>query len=139
MDLILKFGMMKIILKHITSYLMIAVVLVATLQLSVTKMTCLMTGKIVYSIEDIEDCKPVKKGCNVDDVCCDFHKVTFDHSIETIPSIAVFSFINFDLVAVEIPQIGLIKLKESALNFFHNLPPPLGGIELLKTIQVFRL
>jgi hypothetical protein len=140
MDLILKFGMMKIILKHITSYLMIAVVLVATLQLSVTKMTCLMTGKIVYSIEDIEDCKPVKKGCNVDDVCCDFHKITFDHNIETLSSKADFSFTNLDLVSVEIPQlISLIKFKEASLNFFHNLPPPLSGIALLKTIQVFRL
>ncbi|MCB9361212.1 MAG: hypothetical protein H6587_12305 [Flavobacteriales bacterium] len=131
---------MKLFLKHITSYLMIAVVLVATLQWSVTKMTCLMTGKVVYSIEDIDDCKPVKEGCNVDDVCCDFHKITFNHNIETVSSVANFSFINLDLITVEIPQlIELIKFKETTLNFFHNLPPPLSGIALLKTIQVFRL
>ena len=131
---------MKTIIKYIASYFLIAIVLVSTLQLSVTKMTCLMTGKVVYSIEDIDDCKPVKKGCNVDDICCDFHKITFDHNIETLSSIADFSFINLDLISVEIPQlISLIKFKEASLNFFHNLPPPLSGIALLKTIQVFRL
>lgn len=132
--------LLRAILKHITSFLLITIVLVSTLQLSVTKMTCLMTGKVVYSIEDIDDCKPVKKGCNVDDICCDFHKITFDHNIETLSSIADFSFINLDLISVEIPQlISLIKFKEASLNFFHNLPPPLSGIALLKTIQVFRL
>jgi hypothetical protein len=131
---------MKLIFKHITSYLMIAVVLVATLQLSVTKMTCLMTGKIVYSIEDIDDCKPVKEGCNVDDVCCDFHKITFNHNIQTVSTATNFSFLNLDIVTIEIPQLlTFIKFKESPLNFFHNLPPPLSGIALLKTIQVFRL
>lgn len=136
----INFVLLRTIVKHITNFLLIAVVLVSTLHMSVTKMTCLMTGKVVYSIEDIQDCKPVKKGCNVDDICCDFHKITFDHSIETVSSVVNFSFVNLDLITVETPQLmELIKLKETSLNFFHNLPPPLSGIALLKSIQVFRL
>jgi len=118
----------------------VAVVLVATLQLSVTKMTCLLTGKIVYSVEDIDDCKPVKKGCNVDDVCCDFHKITLDHNIQTYTSIDDFSFFNIDIVVFDVPQfITEVIIEEASLYFFHDLPPPLSGINLLKTIQVFRL
>lgn len=136
----INFVEVRTLFKHISSYMLVVVVLVATLQLSVTKMTCLMTGKIIYSVEDIDDCKPVKKGCNVDDVCCDFHKITLDHSIQTFTSIEDFSFLNIDLAVFDIPQIVTeVVIEEASLYFFHDLPPPLSGISLLKTIQVYRL
>ena len=136
----INFVEVKVMFKHISSYILVIVVLVATLQLSVTKMTCLMTGKIVYSVEDINDCKPVKKGCNVDDVCCDFHKITLDHSIQTFTSIEDFSFLNIDLAMFDMPQfVTEVNLNKACLYFFHDLPPPLSGISLLKTLQVFRL
>jgi hypothetical protein len=132
--------LLRAILKHITSFLLIAIVLVSSLQLSVTKMTCLMTGKVLFSVEDLEDCNPSKKDGSITTKCCDFHKITFDNNINSFSSITDFSFINLDLIAVQIPPlIELIKFNEASISFFHNLPPPLSGIALLKTIQVFRL
>lgn len=131
---------MKQVVNKIFSLLLVVIVLSATMQFSITKMTCLMTGKIVFSISDIEDCKPVKKGCNVDDVCCDFHKITFNHSIESFSStfISYISPILFVTSSFREPKI--VECFQCQIDVFNNLPPPLlSGIELLKAIQVFRL
>lgn len=134
--------MMRNLIRHIFSYLMILVILTATLQVSVTKMTCLMSGKIAYSIEKAEDCAPIKKGNNVGRKCCDFHKVTLNYqTISTIDSFHLDVSKHF-LNCIFITPTILEQIKVNPiLSFFHNLPPPklLGGIDLLKLIQVFRL
>lgn len=133
---------MRNLIRHIFSYLMVLVILTATLQVSVTKMTCLMSGKIAYSLEKAEDCAPIKKGNNVGRKCCDFHKVTLNY--QTISTIDSYHIDYTKLIAnciFIVPRIlEQVKVNPS-LNFFHNLPPPklLGGIDLLKVIQVFRL
>ncbi len=132
---------MKKLFTHIVSYLMVLVILVATLQLSVTKMTCLMSGKIVYSLEKMDDCAPVKKGCTVEERCCDFHIITFDYH-----TISILSSFDFEIIKTVVTWIYIAPIVldepviQTSFHYFHNLPPPLlSGLQLLKFIQVYRL
>lgn len=132
---------MSKLLKHIASYLMVAVILTATLQVSVTKMTCLMSGKVVFSVTDIEDCAPTKKGCGIADKCCDFHKITFDYNTNSTLNSVDFNFVKAaDVLVTNLPKYSIEEVTlQPHFNYFHNLPPPLSGMALLKTIQVYRL
>lgn len=120
---------------------MVVVILITTLQVSLTKMTCLMSGKVVYSVSDMNDCNPEEKGCNVADKCCDFHKITFNYN--THSTLNVFDVTGLKLTAIVVsflPKQFFTKVKTTPLlTFFHNLPPPLSGMDLLKTIEVYRL
>jgi len=120
---------------------MVVVILTATLQVSITKMTCLMSGKVVFSVTDIEDCAPVKKGCGVADKCCDFHKITFDYNTNSTLNSIDFDFVKVvDIFITNLPKYATEEVVlKSKFNYFHNLPPPLSGIALLKSIQVYRL
>lgn len=132
---------MKKRILHITSLLMVVVILTATLQVSLTKMTCLMSGKVVYSLTDAENCAPIQAGDNVGKKCCDFHKITFDYNtLSTISDFDCHLLKITTFMEVYLPKQFFAKLKSTPLlTFFHNLPPPLSGMDLLKTIEVYRL
>lgn len=131
---------MKKTIKHIIGFLMALLVLFASLQVSVSKMTCYVANDTFYSLSEFEDCTPSNKE-DLSKKCCDFDKVTFNYHVNSTVNSYDINISKIALLVVdELPQV--IKapvLKHSFLNFFHNLPPPLSGFDLLKVIQVFRL
>ena len=55
---------MQKVAKHITGFLMALVILFASLQVSVSKMTCYIANDTFYSLGEFEDCKP-KSDCEL--------------------------------------------------------------------------
>lgn len=134
-----KVVMLKI-LKHITAYFMVLLILTASVNVSITKMTCLLSGKVKYSLEKMEDCAPVKGNNTISKKCCDFDKVTLDYNYNTLIKITSFDALSFFVVFTKNLTTDFIKIISSDLvNFYSNSSPPLGGYDLLKLIQVFRL
>ena len=128
------------ILKHITAYFMVLLILTASVNVSITKMTCLLSGKVKYSLEKMESCMPTE-GCeSIQEKCCDFDKVTLDYNYNTLIKITSFDALSFFVVFTKNLTTDFIKIISSDLvNFYSNSSPPLGGYDLLKLIQVFRL
>ena len=136
----LSFSLMQKVAKHITGFLMALVILTASLQVSISKMTCYVAGETQYSVNEFEECSP-KSTNGINKKCCDFDKITFDYNVNS--TVNTYD-IKLDKIATlifeELPQMVKISiLNKPFLNYFHNLPPPLSGIDLLKSIQVFRL
>jgi hypothetical protein len=131
---------MKAIFKHITAYFLILLVLGSTANISLNKMECLLTGKIVYSFDELEDCSPKKEGNSFTQRCCDFYNATLDFDYNSI--VKQISF-GVDLVDLPFVMSFVSKLEKplltSLINFYSNTSPPLSGFSLLKSIQVFRL
>ena len=134
------FSLMQKAAKHITGFLMALVILFASLQVSVSKMTCYIANDTFYSLGEFEDCTPPNKG-DLSKKCCDFDKITFNYNVNTTVHFQDINLSKMALLVVnELPQaIKLPVLKLTFFNFFHNLLPPLSGYDLLKVIQVFRL
>jgi len=130
---------MKKILKHTVSFSMILILLVSTLQFSLYKMECLLSGNTTLSLTEFDDCnkKPVNN-CSFSEQCCCFHEMSFDFDFETnlkVKSLEVFN----NTIATELPNVKTKVFDNSNPTFFYtNLPPP-SGTELLKKVQVFRL
>ena len=129
---------MKKTFQNITSFLLVLILLVSTLQFSIYKMECLITGTSKISLSDFEDCNSKSENdCSFSETCCCFHQVdlNFDYqsnlsynNIIKVPIITTFRF-----------PITLKKISNKVdFNQFTNLPPP-GGFDLLKIVQVFRL
>jgi len=134
---------MKTILKHITSYLLVLLVLVATTNMSVTKMTCFLSGNVVYGLQEMEDCSFRQKEANsFQKKCCDFDKITLDYRYDTTLQ-ETFSIINTFICSV--PVVFKYGFQFSGIfqevNYCTNTSPPqsFSGIDLLKFIQIFRL
>lgn len=131
---------MKTFFKHITAYFLILLVLVSSANVSLNKMKCLLSGRVVYSLEEIEDCSPIKGENSIHQKCCDFYSATLDFKYQT-----VVKQISFDVNLVDLPFIVsfISELEKpliiSLVNFYSNSSPPLSGYSLLKFIQVFRL
>jgi hypothetical protein len=119
---------------------MALVILVASMQVSISKMTCYVANDTFYSLGEFEDCTPINKG-DLSKKCCDFDKITFDYNVNS----TVFAYdINLTkIVGLSLGElVQIIKtpvLNSSFLHFFHNLPPPQSGTERLINFQVFRL
>lgn len=128
------------VLKHITAYFLVLLMLVASVNVSVTKMTCLLSGKVKYSLEKMEDCAPVKGNNTISKKCCDFDKITLDYDYETVVKVTSFDTLTFLVVFTKVLVTEFDGVSSSNLvNFYSNSSPPLGGYSLLKLIQVFRL
>ena len=129
---------MKNTIQNIISFLLILILLVSSLQFSIYKMECLITGTSAISLSDFEDCnKKSNTDCSISESCCCFHQVdlNFDyHTNFTLENSIKTSFIRtINFSAIFKPTIVNINF-----NQFTNLPPP-SGIYLLKLVQVFRL
>lgn len=128
------------VLKHITAYFLVLLMLVASVNVSVTKMTCLLSGKVKYSLEKMEDCAPVKGNNTISKKCCDFDKITLDYDYDTVVKVTSFDALTFLVVFTKVLVTEFDGVSSSNLvNFYSNSSPPLGGYSLLKLIQVFRL
>lgn len=131
---------MKTVLKHITSLGLILLLLVSTLQLSIYRMDCLMSGKTKISLSEFDDCNKGKSAedCSITQQCCCFHQMDLNFDFDTslsdeAPAInlpVLNASINIQTLSNELPRI---------LSFYHSDLPPPGGIEFLKEIQVYRL
>lgn len=118
---------------------MILIFLVSSLQFSVYKMECLITGNSQVSLSNFDDCESKnKRDCSVSEECCCFHQVDLNFDYDTkigANSVKILTPL-FSLA----PSFAIDKVtaKEEKGLFNHHLPPP-SGTELLKAIQVFRI
>ncbi len=137
---VVSFSLMQKVAKHIIGFLMALVILTASLQVSISKMTCYVANDTFYSLSKFEDCKP-KSNCELSNKCCDFDKIIFDYNVNsTVNAYDIKLSKIASLIFEELPQVVKIPvLNKPFLNYFHHLPPPLSGYDLLKVIQVFRL
>ena len=130
---------MKTPFKYCFSFFMILILLVSTLQISLYKMECLMSGNTQISLSSFEDCKKTTQNENsVSTKCCDFHDITLDFDYDTNSVKEIKTFIT-SAYTLELKTVLLKTVfRTSDFNFYTNLPPP-SGYELLKIVQVFRL
>lgn len=131
---------MKNIIKHTISFSMILILLVSTLQISLYKMECIMTGNTLVSLSEFDDCnQPQENSCSVSEKCCNFNNITFDFDYNTNVNLKTFkSTIATTFSLQQCVDLVAPIIKISNFNNYTNLPPP-GGLELLKRVQVFRL
>lgn len=129
---------MKKAFQNITSFLLVLILLVSTLQFSVYKMECLITGTSKISLSDFEDCNTKSNNdCSFSETCCCFHQVDLNFDYQ--------SNLSFNNI-IKVPIITTFKLPiilktistKVEFNQFTNLPPP-SGFDLLKIVKVFRL
>lgn len=117
---------------------MVLILVVSTLQLSIYKMECLISGTTKVSLSDFEDCENDSEDkCSFSETCCCFHQIDLNFDFNT--SFSSNSFIQIPLITSTI-KIFFLEVTTSFIDytFFTNLPPP-GGSDLLKIVQVFRL
>jgi len=119
---------------------MVLTLIVSTLQFSIYKMECLITGNTQISLSDFDDCNQSKKEDNsISQKCCDFNDITFNFDYNTNIQLKDFNSYNSQLLFVNLPTLSLTETFSNIyFNFYTNLPPP-SGIELLKLVQIFRL
>ena len=129
---------MKNVLRNITSFLLVFILLISTLQLSIYKMECLISGTTKVSLSDFEDCESKSDdNCSIAETCCCFHQMSLDFDFNTNISSNSFTHIPTITSAINIIFTEVITLNID-YNLFTNLPPP-SGYDLLKIVQVFRL
>ena len=101
---------MKKVAKHITGFLMALVILFASLQVSVSKMTCYIANDTFYSLGEFEDCKS-KSDCELSNKCCDFDKITFDYNVNSTVNFQDISVSKITLLVVnELPPVSYTHL-----------------------------
>ncbi|MGE0562478.1 MAG: hypothetical protein AB7O47_11710 [Flavobacteriales bacterium] len=128
------------VLKYITAYFLVLLILIASVNISVTKMTCLLSGKVKYSLEKIEDCSSAKGENTISNKCCDFDKITLDYDYDTLVKVTSFESLSFLAIFTKTISIGFGRIiLPNLIDFYSNSSPPIGGYDLLKRIQVFRL
>jgi len=128
------------LLKNTTSFFLILILLVSSLQFSIYKMECLISGNVTVSLQNLEDCDTEEEeSCTVSNQCCSFHQVdlNFDYA-----SIHHHTPINtFSLLPLLIPSSILSHHETVTITYSHfDVPPPItSGKELIQAIQVFRI
>ena len=118
---------------------MVLILLVSTLQLSLYKVECLLSGNVQIGLSDFEDCNPKKSKTAINQKCCAFGSLTFDFDYETEntspqPNLTTASFYENTLNSLKSVEV----MPQTEANTYTNLPPP-SGYELLKVVQVFRI
>ncbi len=132
--------MMKNLFRNITAILLVLVLLASTLQLSIYKMECLMSGNVQISLSDFEDCNPKQKpgnDCSITEICCCFHQMDLNFDFDSDLSVKTFIQIP-SCTTITLTVLPQLNTTSQYFNFFTNLPPP-SGFDLLKLVQVFRL
>ena len=134
----LNFVLMKKMVTHSTSFLMILIILVSTLKISIYKMECLMSGNTKVSLSDFEDCnKRPDADCSISEKCCCFHQMDLNFDFQSQLTLKNFSPL-FSATKVAVLSLSERIISIVDFNSFTNLPPP-SGFDLLKIVQVFRL
>lgn len=111
--------------------------LLATSGLTVSRMSCLISGHSVLSLGLADDCCPEEEhadGTMIGATCCELVQASADR-VELLPSA------TFDLVALPVtdasPSWGAVVLERNPLRWLDSRPPPLLGPERLALISVF--
>ncbi len=118
---------------------MILILLVSTLQLSLYKMECLLSGNTTISLSEFDDCnKKPSNDCSISEKCCCFHEMSFDFDFETNLKVKSLNVFSAPIIIETINSIRQIAKKNAPTFLYADLPPP-SGLELLKVVQVFRL
>jgi hypothetical protein len=131
--------MMKKRFKYTFSFSMILILLVSTLQFSLYKMDCLMSGNSQISLSDFEDCNKRTTSNSVSQKCCEFAHLTLDFDYETALNSKTFKITPSAFIDESFSAITKCKfIPSNDFIFYTNLPPP-SGYELLKVVQVFRI
>lgn len=126
------------VLNNTISISMILLLIVSTLQLSIYKMECLITGNTMFSLSDFEDCNTPNNDCSISGQCCCFHQIDFDLNYNAKTAFKTFVPFNPTFILKKIiPSLSFNDVSKFNL-LFNNLPPP-SGVELLKIVQVFRI
>lgn len=127
---------MKNTIKHTISFLLVLILLASTLQLSIFKMECLISGKSEISLSDFEDCEnDSKDNCSFSETCCCFHQMDLNFDYQT--QLSSKSFIQIPTITIFKTVTDLsFEIKNVDFNLFTNLPPP-SGYDLIKVVQVF--
>jgi hypothetical protein len=130
---------MKNLFKYTLSFSMVLILLVSSLQFSVYKMDCLMSGNTQFSLSDFDDCNQKTTTKSVSQKCCEFGSLTFDFDYETDNNSPNLKITTSNL-AITLFSINPTQktIPQSNFNFYTNLSPP-SGFELLKVVQVFRI
>ena len=147
---------MKQQFRHITVYLLAAMVFMATTGLSVHHLYCYCKGEMVTSIfrpdepcELAERQSPSKSCCkgstcgkpsdekkhNCSDCTSQFVKMEADYLLPTF-----FDLKSFDFVALQATDFAVLHIVVEIANLLRwqqDIPPPPGGKELLPWIQSF--
>ena len=130
---------MNNIFKYFTSFSLILILLVSTLQFSLYKMECLVSGKTKISLAEFDACNTnPKNDCSFSEKCCCFHEMNFDFNFETNLKNQSFKVLKNPIVVEPLITVAKTTKKNTPPFLYANLPPP-GGMELLKRVQVFRL
>jgi len=130
---------MKKRFKYTFCFSMTLILLVSTLQFSLYKMDCLMSGNTQISLSDFENCNKRTAGNSVSQKCCEFGSLTFDFDYETDTNSKAFKITTSAATHYSLSSVTKSKfIPPTAFNFYTNLPPP-SGYELLKVVQVFRI
>ena len=118
---------------------MILILLVSSLQFSIYKMDCLISGNTQISLSDFDDCNQNTTNNSIAQKCCEFGSLTFNFDFETDTNSQNFNVIPSSFVENDINTSAAKKvIHQSDFNFYTNLPPP-SGYELIKVVQSFKI
>ena len=118
---------------------MILILLVSTLQFSVYKIECLLSGNTQISLSDFDDCNEQQSNCSISEKCCAFNSFTLDFDFDSNTNAQNYNVLSPTLTTTLTTTITKNKvLNKNDFNTYTNLPPP-SGFELLKVVQVFRI
>lgn len=111
--------------------------LLVTSGLTVSRMSCLISGHSVLSLGLADDCCPEEEhgdGTMIGATCCELVQATADR-VELLPSA------TFDLVALPVtdtaPTWDAVAFERQPLRWLDSRPPPLLGLKRLALIGVF--
>lgn len=111
--------------------------LLATSGLTVSRMSCLISGHSVLSLGFADDCCPEEEhgdGITIAATCCELVQAGAER-VELLPST------TFDLIALPAtdaaPAWAAVELKRHPLRWLDSRPPPLIGKDRLAQIRRF--
>jgi len=115
---------------------MALLLLLATSGLTVSRMSCLISGHSELSIGIVDDCCPEEdhEGTSVEATCCDLEKAGAQR-FDLLPST--------ELVLIALPATEFVSLPGECLTervsprWLDSRPPPLSGLERLTLERCF--
>lgn len=133
---------MKSMIKNIAAITMIFLITASSSYIDFNKMVCLITGKVVYSTEEIEDCLPKNDNTSFTQKCCDFYTIILDFNYQSVVNHdkTILDWTSFSIIST-VFEIYVPTISEIFVFTFSDSSPPFisSGIQKLIQIQIFRL
>lgn len=128
---------MKSALRLVTLLVSAAIILVSGSGFAISKMLCIESGKVSYSVEKADDCCAGDDENSLKEKCCDYssQSIKVDHFIKND-----FSF-QPAVIATIVPLIFnfFSDLPQSKFVFNKEAPPLLNGRDIRILISVFNI